>query len=201
MVGDFRTLHPKRHGLERDAAGATTLRCEARVVIVTLISVHTSGVHVIPLWILFIIFHRRLDRWRRLLLFQILAIEWTSRVDLEPRLDAFQIEHVIPMTWQTDNKRIFVLQEWIAADWAGILGFQLLLGNAVELYEEFFRHAVNFPGWILCVAHEHLYEAAKELGVVAAWRSGMLNCHALGLPEHDLVRVCELAVDSGDILR
>lgn len=71
-----------------------------------------SRIHIIVL--LLVILHFR--RHCHLLLQQVLAIQRTGGVQLQPRRNALQIKQMITMTRQPDHQRMRVLQEWVRAN-------------------------------------------------------------------------------------
>lgn len=71
-----------------------------------------SRIHIIVL--LLVILHFR--RHCHLLLQQVLTIQRTCGVQLQPRRNALQIKQMIIMTRQPDHQRMRVLQEWVRAN-------------------------------------------------------------------------------------
>ena len=74
---------------------------------VTSITITKSRIHIIILPIL-LFFFLLLLLWHLLFLQQILSIQRTGRMQLQPRFDAFEIKEVGSVTWEADDERVLV---------------------------------------------------------------------------------------------
>jgi hypothetical protein len=125
----------------------------------------SSSVHVIPLLLLLELFHHHL-----LPLSQILAIQRTRALQLQPRRNTLEIESMLAMTRQDHDEGVLVVQEGLRADRAHVILLQRLLLHALQAVEEVVRHALDLVRRVLRLAVDGAEHALEQL-------AGLRRCH------------------------